>query len=147
MEASLYYKCGRRSETWHNGYLIERTFLLSDQATPELVEKFEQDGETRLLVSQTWHSRGKRAYARFYTAGKCHLEEIYDQDGNLTQEIIYYRSGNKCREVYYKNGKRHRDKYPAYTLYDENGDKVQERYYKDGKQLSVLARILMKFQR
>jgi hypothetical protein len=62
------------------------------------------------------------------------IEKWYDAKTNdLRKNIEYWSNGNKYFEVYYLNGKRHREDGPAYQSWYQNGNKYFEAYYLNGK--------------
>ena len=67
--------------------------------------------------------------------------EIYYLDGKRHKEDgpayqNWYKNGQKKSKYHYLNGKDHREDGPAYQYWFENGKKRQEKYYLDGKEYS-----------
>lgn len=50
--------------------------------------------------------------------------------------IEFYKNGSKSREMWYKNGKRHREEDAAWVLYYTNGIIEDREYFIDGFRLS-----------
>ena len=61
------------------------------------------------------------------------LKYLKTYESKLNPEIKYWDNGNKGYEIWYLNGKKHREDGPAYQSWYKNGQKYYERWYLNGK--------------
>jgi hypothetical protein len=78
-------------------------------------------GDTKNIKSETWYNKD----------GKVH------RDGDMAAVINYHNDpGNEAKEeIWYKNGKKHREIGPAESHYSRSGALKEEIWYKNGREM------------
>ena len=77
---------------------------------------------------------------KYYDNGQKEFE-VYYLDGKRHREDgpaaqWWYKNGQKEMEIYYLDDKRHREDGPAYQWWYDNGQKCLKKYHLDGKEYS-----------